>query len=141
MHVFAERTSPQEGKTIRAWVGTLQGLGFTRVRGVQARPVLMKRSFVHQVLLQEAVRAVTSNTEPTLDFIPDMAGVGEPKWTYEENQTAEESQREAAKADNTGKRKSKVRSGAKIGRAKLQVRRLTAERALAAVHWTEAERR
>ena len=71
-------------EALNALVGTLQGLGFARARGMQARPVLMKRSFVQQVLLQEAVKAATRNTDPTLDFVPDMAGVGEPTWTHEE---------------------------------------------------------
>ena len=87
------------------------------------------------------MRAVTSNTEPTLDFVPDMAGVGEPKWTHEEYQTPGGSEREAAKAESTGTRKPKDKAAGKIGRAKLQVRRLTAGRALAAVHWTEEEKK
>ena len=57
-------------EALNALVGTLQGLGFARARGMQARPLLMKRNFVQQVLMQEAVKAATSNTDPTLDFFP-----------------------------------------------------------------------
>jgi len=103
--------------------------------------MLMKRSFVHQVLLQEAVRAATSSTEPTLDFIPDMAGVGGPMWTHKESQDPEESEKEVAKRDRTGGTRLNVRAGVRTAKAKLQVRRLTAGRALAAMHWTEEEKK
>ena len=45
----------------------------------------MKRKFVQEVLLQEAVRAAIGSTEASLDFVPDMAGVGEALWTHEKS--------------------------------------------------------
>ena len=80
--ICREDISPGGRKATNTWVGTLRGLGFGTVRGIQAKPVLMKRNFVQQVLLQEAVHAATNLKEATLNFVPDMSGVGEPQWEH-----------------------------------------------------------
>ena len=92
-YLCREHIAPGGKKALDAWVGTLQGLGFARARGMKARPVLMKRNFVQQVLLQEAIRAATSSTQATLDFAPDMAGAGEPLWMPEGSLDSEAEER------------------------------------------------
>ena len=63
-----------------------------------------------------------------------MAGVGEPIWTHEETLDPE------ANGKNKGKVQAKSKTSATKTKAKLQVRRLTARRALAATQWTEEEK-
>ena len=89
-----EEFAPAKRKASSAWVGALQGLGFGTVCGIQARPVLMERKFVQEVLLQEAVRAVIGSTEASLDFVPDMAGIGDALWTYRKSEGANENKKE-----------------------------------------------
>ena len=138
-HLCQEDIAPGGKNSLRTWVSTLQGLGFARVRGIQARPIMIKRDFVQQVLLQEAVRAATNDTIPNLDFVPDMAGAGEPKWAQEDSwKILETDRRESGGEQKCGKT---LKGPTKIaGGAKMQRRRLTASRALAVVQWTEEEK-
>ena len=130
--ICREDIAPGGAEATRAWVGALQGLGFQRTRGVRARPVLMKMRFVQEVMLQEAVSATINSTEPSLDFVPDMAGVGDPIWRHDEHLSRKESKNEEKEGGKKAAAKVK-------GSAKLPARRLTAGRALATMQWTEDE--
>ena len=77
-----ECVAPGGARATDAWVSTLRGLGFDSVRVIAAKPKLMKRDFVHQVMLQQDVAAATNMSDPTLDFVPDFSGVGPPLWKH-----------------------------------------------------------
>lgn len=137
--ICKERVNPGGKHTAGLLVGSLQPMGYARMRGVRDRPKLRRKDVVNQVFLEEAVRASTEGRQPNLKHAPDITNRAGPLWRHGNDMMEKGRADEGGNADEGGQ--TEEEEAEKGSALPIMAKKLEHRRVLSTTQWSEEEQK